>query len=227
MDEFNANADAIAAYDAQDPTPNNGIADIYGCQESWTCDNIILSQIAFGDGTNPWGNIQETIAGYDAMMAEAVAKANAGEPMIIYTWTPSAYITELRPGDNVVWLGVDAVLDDSNPSGQDGGEAHSQLPGTATIGPEQCPASQDGVCQLGWIAADIMVTANRDFLDANPAAAKLLEVVVLPVIDVSLANVAQSAGADTNEDIQGLAAEWIANNRSTVDGWLAEALGAA
>ncbi|MDH3498717.1 MAG: hypothetical protein OEM97_01215, partial [Acidimicrobiia bacterium] len=85
MDEFNSNAGAIAAYDAQDPVPNNGVADIYGCQESWTCDNIILSQIAFGNGSEPWTNIQETIAGYDAMVAEAVAKANRGEPMIIYT----------------------------------------------------------------------------------------------------------------------------------------------
>ena len=36
LDDFNSNADAIAAYDAGDPDPGNGIADIYGCQESWT-----------------------------------------------------------------------------------------------------------------------------------------------------------------------------------------------
>jgi glycine betaine/proline transport system substrate-binding protein len=228
MDEFNANADAIAAYDAQDPVPGNGIADIYGCQESWTCDNIILSQIAFGDGAgNPWANIAETIAGYDAMVAEAVAKANAGEPMIIYTWTPSAYITQLRPADNVVWLGVDAVLDESNPSGQDGGEAHSQLPGKAAIGTEQCPSSTDNSCQLGWIAADILVTANTEFVEANPVAATLISLVVLPIIDVSLANVEQSAGADTNEAIRGLADTWIADNRATVDPWLDAARAAA
>ena len=223
MDEFNANADAIAAYDAQDPVPGNGLADIYGCQESWTCDNIIQNQIAFGDGAAPWENIQQAIAGYDAMVAEAIAKANDGAPMIIYTWTPSAYITELRPADNVLWLGVNATLDDSNPAGEDGGEAHDQRPGTASIGTDQCPASADGQCRLGWIAADIMVTANQDFLDANPAAAKLFELVVLPVIDVSLANVEQSGGRDTNEDIIELASEWIANNQALVDGWLSEA----
>ena len=146
--------------------------------------------------------------------------------MIIYTWTPSAYITELRPADNVVWLGVDATLDDSNPAGEDAGEAHDQRPGTASIGTDQCPASADGSCRLGWIAADIMVTANQDFLDANPAAAKLFELVVLPVIDVSLANVEQSAGRDTNEDIIELASEWIANNQALVDGWLSEAAAA-
>ncbi len=224
MDEFNANPDAIAAYDAQDPVPGNGFADIYGCQESWTCDNIILNQIAFSG----WDNIQESIAGYDAMFAEASDKADNGEPMVIYTWTPSAYITQLIPGQNVVWLGVDDVLDDSNPNGEDGGASHDQRPGTANIGAEQCPsAAALGTCQLGWIAADIQVTANNDFLAANPAAAKLLELVTLPIIDVSLANVEQSSGKDTNADIIQLAADWITNNRGTVDSWLGEAIVAA
>ncbi len=224
LDDLNSNADALAAFDAADPVPGNGIADIYGCQESWTCDNIITSQIAFSG----WENIQQTIAGYDAMIAEAVAKANAGEPMVIYTWTPSAYITQLRPGDNVVWIGVEEVIDDSNPAGQDGGEGHDQRPGRANIGPDQCPVAEDlGTCQLGWIAADILVTANTEWLNANPAAAALLAQVQLPIIDVSLANVEQDSGRNTNEDIQELAAEWIANNRALVDEWLAAAKAAA
>jgi glycine betaine/proline transport system substrate-binding protein len=227
MDDLNNNPDALAAYDAADPVPGNGIADIYGCQESYTCDNIITDQIAFGNGSEPWGNIQQVIAGYDSMVAEAVGKANAGEPMVIYTWTPSAYITQLIPGESVVWLGVEAVLDDSNPAGEEGGEAYDQRPGTANIGEDQCPSAADmGTCQVGWIVADILVTANTEFAEANPAAAKLFELVQLSVIDVSLANVAQAGGADTNEAIQGLAADWIADNRDAVDGWLSEAAAA-
>lgn len=220
LDALNDNPDALAAFDAADPVPGNGIADIYGCQESWTCDNIITNQIAFSG----WENIQQTIAGYDAMIAEAVAKADAGEPMVIYTWTPSAYITQLVPGQNVYWAGVEDVLDDSNPTGDEGGEAHDQRPGTAAIGTDVCPSATD-VCQTGWVAADILVTANNDFLEANPAAAALLEQVTLSVIDVSLANVEQGNGADTSEAIQGLAATWIENNRDLVDGWLAAAKG--
>lgn len=223
MDQLNSNADALAAYDAQDPVPGNGKADIYGCQESWTCDNIILSQIAFSE----WENIEQVIAGYDAMVAEATAKANRGEPMVIYTWTPSAYITEMIPGVNVYWLGTDAVLDDSNPANQDGGEKHDQRPGIVAIGTDQCPAATDAGCQLGWIPADIAVTANTDFLDANPAAARLLTVMNLPIVDVSLAQVEQSAGKDSEEDINTMAAEWIAGNRDSVDGWIEEALAAA
>ncbi len=211
LDDLNDNAEALAAYDAGDPVPGNGIADIYGCQESWTCDDIIESQIAFSG----WENIQQSIAGYDAMFAEAETKANAGEPMVIYTWTPSAYITKLRPGDNVLWLEVNDVIDDSNPLGVEGGEGHDQTPGTAGIGAEQCPGS-DGECQLGWVAADIQVTANNEWLEANPAAASLLEQFQMNVVDVSLMNVEMDGGADVTE----LATQWIEDNRDLVDGWL-------
>ena len=214
LDDFNSNPEAIAAYDAQDPDPDNGVADIYGCQESWTCDDIITSQIAFSG----WENINQTIAGYDAMVAEAITKANAGEPAIVYTWTPSAYITELRPGDNVVWLEVSDVIDDSNPTGVEGGEEHDQRPGIANIGTDQCPGS-DGECQMGWVAADIQATANTEWLEANPAAAKLLELFQMDVVEVSLLNVEMDGGAD----VEALAEQWIADNRETVDGWLEEA----
>ena len=219
LDDFNSNAEAIAAYDAGDPDPGNGIADIYGCSESWTCDDIIQSQIAFSG----WENIKQTIAGYDAMFAEAVTKADAGEPAIVYTWTPSAYITQLRPGDNVLWLEVNDVVDDSNPTGAEGGEAHDQRPGTASIGEDQCPGSEDGVCQLGWVAADIQVSANNDWLESNPAAAKLLELFQMSVLDVSLMNVEMGEGTAVLE----LAQQWIEDNRDLVDEWLAAARAAA
>ena len=227
MDELNRNADALAAFDAVDPVPGNGVADIFGCAESWTCDNIIESQIAFSG----WDNITQTIAGYDAMFAQAIDAANEGLPMVIYMWTPSAYITQLRPGDNVYWIGVEEILDDSNPTGFEGGEEHSQRGadgsgGYAAIGPELCPAAADhpdGLCPIGWIAADVVVTANTEFLNANPAAEALFKAVRLSVIEVSLANVAQGEGAS----IEDLAATWIVDNRETVDAWLDAARAAA
>jgi glycine betaine/proline transport system substrate-binding protein len=236
MDEFNANADAIAEYDATDPVPDNGIADIYGCPESFTCDNIIQNQIAFGNGEESWGNITQVIAGYDAMFAEAVSKVDDGIPAIIYTWTPTAYITQLRPGDNVYWLGVDAVLDDSNPADQEGGAQHQQLegPGGETpflpIPADQCPAAantDDGLCPLGWLPATVTPTINTEVADANPAMAKLLEVAALPVVDVSLATVEIEAAGGSQDTVVAQAAAWIELNRDLVDGWLAEATAAA
>ena len=220
LDDLNGNPDAIAAYDAQDATPGNGVAEIYGCPESWTCDDIIQSQIAFSE----WENIDQILAGYDAMFAEAVAKANEGAPMVAYTWTPSSYITQLRPGDNVLWVGVEDVLDDSNPLDREGGEEWDQRPGTAALGPDSCPdAAERGICQLGWVAADILVTARNDLLENHPAAAKLLELVELNVVDVSLQVVAQDGG----EDPVDLAEQWIANNQAKVDDWLSQARAAA
>ena len=220
LDDLNNNPDAIAAFDAQDPNPGNGIADIYGCPESWTCDDIIQSQIAFSG----WENIEQVLAGYDAMFAEATVKADAGEPMVAYTWTPSSYITALRPGDNVVWVGVENPVDDSNPLGREGGEEWDQRPGTAAIGAESCPsAADDGVCNIGWVAADVMASARHDMLANHPAAAKLLEIMKLNVVDVSLQIVEQDAGGDVGE----LVTQWIADNQAQVDAWVADAKAAA
>ena len=227
MDELNRNFAALAAFDAADLFPGNGKADIFGCPANWTCNNIISNQIAF----NGWENIQQTKAGYDAMFAQAVDNVGEGVPTVIFTWTPSAYITKLRPGDNVYWMGMERILDDSNPANEEGGEQHDQRGadgsgGFAAISAEQCPAAAanaDGLCPIGWISADILVTANKNFLEANPAARALFEAVRLSVIDVSLANVAQGAG----ESPADLAARWIADNRDRADEWLTAAAAAA
>ena len=214
LDQLNDDPAILAAFDANDPFPGNGVADIYGCQESWTCDDVIDSQIAFSN----WTNIAQLKAGYDAMFAEATVKANAGEPMVFYTWTPSDYLAQLRPGDNVVWLAVEEVIDDSNPTGLEGGEYYDQRPGQANISPEACPAAADAdTCQIGWVVANIQVTANTEWLNANPYAAELLCNVTLSVIDVSVANAGRYA---TEDFIAGLAADWISDNRALVDGWL-------
>ena len=211
--DLDENADAIAAYDATDANPGNGVVDVMGCPEDWTCDNIINSMLVGGG----YKNIVQVKAGYDPMWAQATDMVNEGLPVVAYTWTPSAYITTIRPGDNAYWLGMDYILDDSNPNNQDGGEGWDQRPGTAAIGEDMCPArSADGLCPIGWAAADIQAAANNDFLAANPAAEELFLQIKLSVMDVSLANVEQAAGADPRD----LAAGWIADNRDKVDGWL-------
>ena len=219
LDDLNDNPDALAAYDRQDADPGNGIADIYGCTESWTCDDVISSQIAFSG----WENINQIIAGYEAMVAEANARIADGEPVVVYTWTPSPYIVSLRPGDNVMWLGVEEVLDDSNPLGRDGGEGWTQAPGQVALGSDTCLYIIDnGNCQLGWNPADITVTARNDLLENHPAARKLFEVVVLNPVDVSIQLLAQENG----ESAEDLATQWLVDNRDLADSWIAEALAA-
>ena len=219
LDDLNNNPDALAAYDANDASPGDGVADIYGCQESYTCDDILASQIAFSG----WENIRQVIAGYDAMFAEAASRIEDGEPVVLYTWTPSSYITRVRPGDNVMWIGVEDVIDDSNPLGRDGGEEWDQTPGLASLDSSTCLYIVEGGCQLGWVAADILVTARNDVLEENPALKRLFEVVKLNVVDVSLQVVEQNT---RDADPDDLAARWIEDNSDIVDGWISEALAA-
>ena len=228
MDDLNNDAQALAAFDASDHVPGNGKAEIFGCSESWTCDDIIENQIAFSG----WDNIVQIVGHYDTHFALASEMADNGVPMVAYTWTPSRYITLLRPGDNVYWMGVENILDNSNPTGVQHGHEHDQrgpdgTGGFAAIGPDQCPSAAsrpDGKCPIGWLASDILVTANTAFLEANPAATALFEAVKLTVVEVSLATEAQRTdGADPDK----LAAQWIADNRDRVDQWIAAALAAA
>ena len=227
IDQLNDDPEIRALFDGD----GDGRAEFLGCQATWTCDDMMESMIAF----NEWWHLEQIIAGYDAMFAEAVAKVEAGEPVVIYTWTPSAYITQLRPGDNVYWLAMENVLDDSNPLGLEGGEQFDQRYWAGTTDPvqpdvpaEQCPARATAdFCQLGWVPADIQVTANSAWLAANPAAAELFRQAKLSVVDVSVMNVEIEGGKNTDAEIALLAARWIAENRATVDEWIAAALAAA
>lgn len=211
LDQIYNDPDLSALFD-QD---GDGTPDMYGCPDSWTCDNIITEMACQFD----WP-ITQIQAGYDSMIAEAQGLADDGEPMVIYTWTPSAYITKLIPGDNVMWISVDGEVDDANCSDQEAGEEYAQPDSVAAITEDSCLFNDAGECRLGWTAADIQVTANSEFLAANPSAEALFDQVVMPLIDVALANVEQDTTDGSSEAIGAIATRWIENNRDLVDGWL-------
>lgn len=216
LDDLDRNPAALAEFDAADAITGNGIADIYGCPSSWACYDIIDSMIAFSG----WENIDQVTGPHEAMHAEAVAKLRRGAPILIYAWTPGKHLGTIAPGVDVVWLGVEQVLDDSNPRRRPDGARFDQRPGSAPIGPSMCPAAADkGTCPLGWRASDILVTASDEFVEANPAAARLFELVRLDPFDVSRRIAMQSRGADVDD----LASRWIAQHRDLVDIWLNQA----
>ena len=76
---------------------------------------------------------------------------------------------------------------------------------------------------MGFVGADIKVVANRGFLENNPTAGKLFEVMTIPLGDISKQNNRMNAGENTQQDIDAHAEEWIALNRDLFDGWLAQA----
>ena len=215
--QINDDPELIALYDTTDTSPGDGVVQILVCPDGWTCDDIFAETVEF----NGWDNLEAVRAGYDAMFAEAVAKVTDGDPVIVYTWSPSGYLASLIPGDNVVWLAVEQenVLDGSTTSGFD----FDDFP-PAALGPEYCT---NDPCYTGFAAADIRVVANNDFLAASPAARSLFESVTLSVVDIALQNVRYDGGENTTADVNRHAAEWIEANRAQVDEWLSAARDAA
>ena len=213
LDQIN---DTPALYEALD-TDGDGVGEILGCPEDWTCDDIIENQIAFAG----WDNLVEFKAGYDALFAEFVNRVSSGEPAVIYTWTPSSYVVEMVPGVDVYWLSVeeDSVLDDSNPLGKSGGESHAQGDGFRDAPADTCTQP----CQLGWEAADIQVSARIDLLEGDPFLHSLLENIRPSILDISILQVAQTNGDGSEAHVQQLAAEWMADNADLVTEWIAAA----
>jgi len=215
IDQINRDESLWSQFDSD----GNGKGEILGCPESWTCDDIIESQIAFGNGTEPWDNMEETKAGYDGLFAEMVNRVNAGEPGILYTWSPASYLTVLVPGVNVLWLSVEAVLDGSNPLGKEGGENHQQEQGFTDFGADMCTQP----CQLGWSAADIQVSMRTDRLDENPFLRSLFPLIKPSILDISFLQVDQTDGDGSQAHVAELATGWMTENAEVVAGWIAEA----
>lgn len=191
----------------------DGLGEIYGCPEPWTCDDIIDELIDF----NGWSNLEQVKAEYPGLVAASIERVRAGEPAIQYTWSPSGYLGAMSPGETVYWLSVgdnSNVLDGTTAGGFD----FASAPSAPFV--DKCT---DDPCWIGWEVSDVQVTANRDFAEANPTAVALFEVVELPIEDVVSQNIRYEAGENTNADVENQADEWITTNRELVDIWLTEA----
>lgn len=209
LGQINDDPELVALFDPD----GNGKANLYGCPEGWGCADVINETIQF----NGWDNVEQIQNDYNEMVTNSIANVESGTPTMQYTWSPSGYLTSLRPGDNVQWLslgGRENVLDGSITPDRDFNDAQPPALGAA------CTADP---CWLGWVAADIGITARNDFLDANPSARVLFEQVQLKVLDVALANVKYDTGETSEEDIARHAQEWISENRDQVETWLAAA----
>ena len=201
--------DVKKAFDAN----NDGKADLVACPPGWGCEKVISHHIsAYGleDDVNP------IKAAYEASMADAVARYNAGEPIFFYTWAPNWTIFKLKPGKDVVWIGVPELIPAESQKGME-----EALVATGIEGAVSDPL------KVGWIANDIRVVANNNFIEKNPAAKKLFEVMSIPLADIASQNNRMFDGENTEEDIARHVDEWIAGHKATWEGWLAEARKAA
>ena len=182
----------------------DGKADLTGCNPGWGCEAAIEHQLtAYGLRAT----VTHVQGSYPALMADTIARFKAGKPVLYYTWTPYWVSAELRPGKDVVWL---------------------QVPFTALPGDQAGlkTALPDGR-NYGFPLNTQKIVANKAFAEKNPAAAKLFEVMQLPVADINAQNLAMKNGQKQSADIERHVDGWIRAHQKTFDGWVDSAKAAA
>lgn len=203
IDSYNAGVTNLG--DLKDPAvaarfdaDGDGKADLAGCPPGWGCERVIehhLTEYGLRD------TVTHNQGEYAVIIADTIARHSEGKSVIYYTFTPYWVSGLLVPGDNVQWLEV----------------PYSSLPDDRTDN-----TVFEGK-NLGFAVNSLRVVANNAFLAANPAAAKLFELAVLDINDVSAQNLTMRDGEDDIDDIARHVDEWIAANRDLFDNWLAAA----
>jgi len=180
----------------------DGRADLTGCNPGWGCELAIERHLgAYG--------LREQVShrqgSYAALMADTIARFRQGRPILYYTWTPYWVSAVLRPGIDVVWLQVPF-------SATQDGAPDTQLPNGRNY---------------GFQADQEQIVANRAFVEKNPAAARLFELMKLPIADINAQNQRMSAGENRPQDIERHTDGWIRAHQALFDGWIAQARAAA
>lgn len=172
----------------------DGLANLSGCNPGWGCEIAIEGHL---DKFDLRGSIEHDQGSYFAIMADTITRYNEGSSILYYTWTPNWISDVLVPGTDAVQIGVPAASDSTT---------------------EQ----SDGF-DPGFAVNDVYVVANKEFMGDNPAAAKFLSLIEIPLGAVNAAQIKLRDGEDTLKDFRNQAEEWVAANQAQFDAWVAEA----
>lgn len=182
----------------------DGKADLAGCNPGWGCEKVIEHHL---DAYGLRDNITHNQGSYGAIIADTIARYNQGDSIFYYTWTPYWVSGVLVPGKDVVWLQV----------------PFSSLPGARGDVDTSLPDGSD----YGFQANTQHIIANREWAEANPAAAKLFAIMQLSNNDISAQNLRMRDGEKSAADVERHADAWIKGHQAIFDGWIAEAKKAA
>ncbi len=207
LDDFKRD-EVKKAFDAN----GDGKADLVACPPGWGCEKVITHHMDVYDMDD---HINPIKAGYSASMADAVARAQAGENVFFYTWTPNWTVNKFKPGKDVMWINVPETIPSPAQEGLEEGMVASGITGAVT----------DPI-KMGFVANDIVVVANKKFLKENPAAAKLFEIMSVPLPEIAAQNQKMFEGEDKQKDIERHVDEWIKANQDQWDKWIKEAAAA-
>ncbi|MGM0453873.1 MAG: glycine betaine/L-proline ABC transporter substrate-binding protein ProX [Thermodesulfobacteriota bacterium] len=197
------------AFDAN----NDGKADLVACPPGWGCEKTIAFHM---DTYDLHDHINLIKAGYSASMADAIARYEAGDPILFYTWTPNWTVDKLKPGEDVLWINVPETVPKEGQKGFEDAMVAEGLTGTVT-----------DPCKMGFVANDIRVVANQEFLDNNPAVKTMFDKMSVPFSDITAQNNKMFEGEDDQEDIERHVDEWIEENQDKWNDWLKAAKAAA
>ena len=184
-------------------TDGDGKADLTGCTPGWGCETMIEHQL---DAYKLRGTVSHRQGTYSALMADTITRFKAGQPILYYTWTPYWVSAELRPGKDVVWLEV----------------PFSSLPGEQAKMDTRQPSGKN----YGFVVNTQHIVANKDFVQKNPAAGKLFEVMKVSVNDINAQNLRMSHGEKQPKDVERHTDSWIKAHQKTFDSWIAQSLAA-
>jgi glycine betaine/proline transport system substrate-binding protein len=182
----------------------DGKADLTGCNPGWGCEAVIEHHL---DAYKLRDTVTHQQGSYAALIADTITRLKQGQPVLYYTWTPYWVSGVLRPGQEVVWLQV----------------PFSSLPGEQSKLDTQLPNGQN----YGFVLNTQRIVANRQFTEQNPAAARLFEVMALPVADINAQNLRMREGQNKPQDVERHTDAWIKAHQKTFDGWIAQAMAAA
>lgn len=182
----------------------DGKADLTGCNPGWGCELVIEEQL---DAYKLRDTVSHNQGNYAAIIADTISRYKKGDPILYYTWTPYWVSGVLVPGKDVVWLEV----------------PFSALPGERK-GVDTTLANGKN---YGFEMNSMKIVANKAFTEANPAAAKLFEVIKLDINAVSAQNMMMSKGKNSAADIEAHANGWIKANQALFDSWIEQAKKAA
>ena len=185
-------------------TDGDGKADMTGCTPGWGCEAVVEHHL---DAYQLRATITHQQGNYAALIADTLARFKAGKPVLYYTWTPYWVSNELKPGQDVVWLEV----------------PFSSMPGAQKGMDTTLPNGKN----YGFVVNHQHIVANKAWADANPAAAKLFELMRLPLADVNAQNHLMSKGENSEADVRRHVRSWIQAHQQQVDGWLQQARQAA
>ncbi|MGD2188022.1 MAG: glycine betaine/L-proline ABC transporter substrate-binding protein ProX [Desulfobacterales bacterium] len=184
----------------------NGKADLIGCNAGWGCERVVEHHL---DAYDLRATVEHIQGDYAPMMDETIVRHKQGAPILFYTWTPNWTVGTLVPGKDVVWIQVPFA---SLPREMEYLKTQTTIKGV--------PGCINDPCAMGFPPNDIRVVANKQFLENHSDVRRLLELVKIPLKDISEQNAKMLDGEDDDEDIRRHAREWIISNREKIERWL-------